>query len=213
MKTKLFIFLVIGIWLNTGCKKNDSNNDSNNNNNNNNNTTSTYYIHGTLAGSSLQVDQVGTSGYQSGMLGGSESAQNPNLCLHSQGSSFSNPFASGVPEYYIGIYKVFPQDANQECTLTNAEYESILHTGAIAFAATSTEEGAFIHYVDATGMYWSTEAGSQTGSTFTIDSYTTDNTGLAPKIAKYTFSCKLYDDNANVKTFSATWNGRAIAYF
>ena len=212
MKNTLLFILSIGLLVTSACKKDNSDNESNNDNNTNT-FTAAYYIKGTLDGVSVDIQQVSiTSGYNSGMIGGSEGAQNPAMCLHSQGSTFTNPFIAGTPEYYTGIYKVFPPDEYDECNLSYAEYESILHTGSFSYASASSEEGAFVHYVDANRTYWSTEAGSQAGSTFNITSYTTDPTGAAPKIAKYEFDCKLYDDDGNVKTFRATWNGRAIAY-
>jgi hypothetical protein len=210
-KITLSALLIIGVLLCITCKKDKK--DSSSNNTNNNTTPTSYYIHGTLSGATIDVEQgTTTSGYNSGMVGGYDGSLISGKCRHSQGSVFENPFVSGTPQYYIGVYKDYPDDGFGDCPITNAQCDSVLHTGSFGYASSTVEQGAFVNYVDAGGNNWSSETGSQTGSTFSISTYANDPTGVAPKLATYVFNCKIYNDSGAVKTFNATWYGRAVVY-
>jgi len=212
-KITLSALLIVGILLSITCKKDKNDNSNNSNSNTNNTTTTSYYIHGTLAGAAIDIEQgTTTSGYNSGVQGGSEGSVISGECLHSQGSVFENPFVSGTPQYYIGVYKDYPDDGFGDCPITNAQCDSVLHTGNFGFASSTVEQGAFVNYIDSNGNSWSSENGSQTGSTFSISTYINDPTGATPKLATYVFNCKVYNDSGAVKIFNATWYGRAIAY-
>lgn len=57
----------------------------------------------------------------------------------------------------------------------------------------NTKNGAVIIYYDNDGVQWTSENGSQTGSTFAITELVENNDGTSKKIMKAVFTCKLYN--------------------
>lgn len=108
---------------------------------------------------------------------------------------------------YVHVLKYFDHDP------TSAERLAMFKTGGYPYGLGSTSpstiDGVSIDYADATGKEWSSELGSQTGSTFSISEIVDNPDNTSFKIFKATFSCKLYDGSGgSVQVNNAVIRGK-----
>ncbi len=110
---------------------------------------------------------------------------------------------------YVHILKYFthyplPQERSGMLTIGN-------HAFGKSNVSTSTINGASIDYTDANGKEWSSEKGSQTGSSFSITELVDNPDDTSDKIFKATFTCKLYDDNGgSIQVTNAVIRGKVF---
>jgi hypothetical protein len=130
------------------------------------------------------------TGYQQANANGSETDM-------FQGTIFVDPDDDGRNVLIVGVLKYFPTEPSQ------SEQAAMFHTGSYGYGigstSTSTINGAVIFYTDTNGKLWSSELGSQTGSSFNISELEAVEGVAAPaKNFRATFSCKLYDEQGNM---------------
>jgi hypothetical protein len=105
---------------------------------------------------------------------------------------------------------------------TNTDYESMFSVRSYNYGINADHpnhplgvDGAGICFVDNSGVIWRSDYGTanQTGSTFNITEHIANTDGTSHRITKANFSCKLYDDNGNVKTLTnGIFRGRTLLY-
>jgi hypothetical protein len=126
-----------------------------------------------------------------------------------EGTVIQNPLQPAKSSIYVHILKYFNDEPDQAqriamFTLGNYGY-------GVSNTSPSTVNGATVDYVDADGKSWSTQDGSQTGSTFTITELSDNDDFTAVKLFKATFNCKLYDGSGNsVELKNGVIKGKAI---
>lgn len=124
-----------------------------------------------------------------------------------RGTMFVDPTDEARNMLAVGILKYFPHEPNV------TELTALYHTGSFTYGSgqvsPSTINGAVVGYIDSNGKEWSSQLGSQTGSTFNI-SEIEDIEGVAnAKSFRATFTCKLYDEQGNmIPVTSASIRGR-----
>jgi hypothetical protein len=75
----------------------------------------------------------------------------------------------------------------------------------------NTVNGAVVRYLDTNGTEWSSEDGTQTGSTFKITELINNSSGFSAKIFTAQFSCKIYNTSgASIEIKNATIRGKAF---
>ena len=164
--------------------------------------TASFYCTATINGQAVSLlDKTGTKVFSGIEL----SLSSGNNSQYFEGSCYIDT-VSYNSQYAIGIYKKFTVT-----TPTADQIKAMLGVRTFTYSLNSAADGAFFSYTDANNVTWSTQKGDQTGSTFRITEYITDPTGLCPMIAKYEFSCKIYDGNGNSKTVTnGVWRSRAL---
>lgn len=201
---KLIPVLILGCVLFFSCKKSVNANEE-------------FYFRATINGQAINMtaDLSGHSPY----VNGTGSYEHSSIAMNPADSKYDyfkgtifekNPSAlenAGV--YVLRRYNGYPP--------TDAEERLILHTGMFGYGKSNiggtTIQGAVIEYTDASGVFWTSEAGPQTGSTFEITEITDNATGASEKIFKANFSCKLYKEtNPSVSITLVNGTVRGMAY-
>ena len=162
--------------------------------------TSSLYFQATIDGQEV-IFQNGINGYASAAGSSGESVTSG----YGEGQSMSllKPFATKNIAGVVIIKKF--TDMPSLCS----EIEGMFSIGAYPYGKHSGDvndavEGAVVYYIDGSGKAWSSDngAGTQTGSTFQITEHVSNSDGFSQRITKATFSCKLYDEEGNVKTLT-----------
>jgi hypothetical protein len=190
---KRTIYLVLIFLACFACKKDDPTEELDDD------ITSDFYFTATIDGVKVLI-QEGIDGYANGSGAGGGST--PDGFQQEQGAVFL-----GLPNGYVAvvILKTFPERPDQ-CS----QMDGMFHIGSYPFGQTSrsTEEdgkdGVAIFYMDADGVYWSSdyEPATQSGSSFEITEYTDFTTMFSSKIMKAKFNCTLYDGEGHSKTLT-----------
>jgi hypothetical protein len=172
--------------------------------------TSSFYFQAKIDGTWVTY-QDGIGSYASGTAGGN------------YGSTVNQEEQIGMLINYVAqtggaifVLKQFPG------TASGADYESMFAVRSYTYGINADKpgypsgvDGAGIVFWDASGVEWRTDYGTanQTGSTFNITEHIANTDGYSHRISKATFSCKLYDDNGNVKNLTnGVFRGRTVLY-
>lgn len=188
MRTHSFLLLLTSLLLLGACKKKSDKPEGDN----------TFYFRATINGQ--QVNLTASVPKNNEFVVGSTTKANRNFT----GTQW-------VTDYYRGAQITKLTGINQEppegslyilkrvndYDPTIAQEEAMFKVGAYTYGNSNiggtTTEGAVVEYIDATGEYWSSEGGSQAGSTFAITTIIPNTSGYSEKIFTATFNCKLYN--------------------
>jgi hypothetical protein len=126
-----------------------------------------------------------------------------------EGTMILNPADWAKNVIYVHILKFFNHDPSFN------ERIAMFHLGDYPYGhgdiSPSTINGASINFIDANGKEWTSEEGSQTGSTFTITEIADNPNSTSLKVFKASFSCKLYDENgASIEVKNAVIRGKIL---
>lgn len=199
MKQSIYFFLSF-IVLFSACKDNEDPAPANNPGSGGTIITSSLYFQATIDGQEV-VFQDGINGYASAAGSSGESVSSG----YGEGQSMSllKPFATKNITGVVIIKKF------TEMPSLCSEIESMFSIGTYPYGKHSGDlndavEGAVVYYIDSSGKAWSSDNGAatQTGSTFQITEHISNSDGFSRRISKASFSCKLYDEEGNVKTLT-----------
>ncbi|MBL7700362.1 MAG: hypothetical protein JNK79_19510 [Chitinophagaceae bacterium] len=212
---KNFVLLFSLALLFVSCQKEgdltlpDENNNNNNNNNNetdddDDNTTSTYYFTAKIDGK--DVEYVNDSPFFGAGVNTKENSMGWEDFDVYEGTIISDKFSLDSSVIYVHLLKYFNHDPTVE------ERWSIFtmgdHDWGLSQSSSATINGASIDYTDDHGKWWTSELGSQNGSTFTITELIENDEHLYGMIFTANFSCKLYDEEGNfIEVKNATIRG------
>jgi hypothetical protein len=202
MKKLIYLCLVLAIV--SSCKK-DSDNDTpaptNNTGNNNNNGSGTITINSPDQ-VSMKIDGVPTSKVADGINISADVGSYGNMDTPpdtSYGVYGSSLNSVSIAETYISIDKGRLYFLGWPAS--NTAFKTFFNPGAYSYA-TTPELGITISMYQ-NGVGWSTNNGSQSGSTFNITDMQEVTAGGSYGVKiRCTFSCKLYDSLGNVKTIT-----------
>jgi len=153
------------------------------------------------------------------------SAQSGGIYQENQGTTVAS--LTGIPPQGINWARLKEIDISASSTgyPTNAAIDAMFQVQSYPYGKSINEVGAAnsmdgvrVAYYGTDQVEWATDKGTanQTGSTFSIVSITPLSTPT--QVANYSilveFSCKLYDDNGNVKTLTdGSMRGKAVLYY
>lgn len=204
-KTSTLLSVVFFLFI-AGCSRNDNSNNNNNNNNDPNytNALNDFIFDGTINGTA-KVIKASAGGYPLSDYNGLD----PNTGI-TYGISIGYLSTNEGVEADMGVFT----SLNDLDTTAWKTFYAINRTFSLANGA---NPGAKFSYADAGGVGYSTEYGSQAGSTFKIDdmqlvAHPSDPYNKVMKI-KVSVNCKVYDDNGlNPKTIVGYLSG-AFDYY
>ena len=196
MKKSLLAFVFFALLL--SCSKN---------NGSDNEDQFPYYFTATINGNAVRYEANDiNSRYECGFSMPSSSLGTTDYDIY-QGTFIQDGLAPTKNNIYVHILKYFTHDPS------DPEILGMLHLGVYPYGvsnvSSSTINGASIAYVDASGKGWDSEAGPQTGSSFTVNEIADNLDGTSGKIVKASFSCKLYDaSGASIEVKNAVIRGK-----
>ncbi|MGZ8541417.1 MAG: hypothetical protein ACXWV6_12250, partial [Chitinophagaceae bacterium] len=118
----------------------------------------------------------------------------------------NDPLKNNIYVHILKYFNHYPSPTERLAMINLRNYPF-----GLSDVSTATINGASIIYADATGKEWSSEPGSQTGSTFSITELVDNPDNTSDKIFKATFSCKLYDGNGgSIGVNNAVIRGKAF---
>jgi hypothetical protein len=169
-----------------------------------------YYFTATINGSTVKYQANDIDSRYSCGTSQSESASIPNHYDIYEGTTIEDDQNANKNKIVVYILKYFNHDP------TYAERVAMIKLGNYSYGysdvSSSTVNGASIDYTDANGNWWSSEFGSQTGSTFAITELIDNTDGTSGKIFTAKFNCKLYDGNgASIQVTNATIRGKILS--
>ena len=184
MKTKRYLLLMaFSSILFSSCKK-ESTKDSSD---------YPYYFTATINGSAVKYEADDLNSlYGSGTSQPENSIGFDNYDIY-EGTLLQKMTGEYENSIYVHILKHFthePSSSERAGMITIGNYGY-----GVSNSDNSTVNGASIEYYDANGDSWTTETGTQTGSTFQITELVDNNDGTSGKIFKASFSCKLYNSD------------------
>lgn len=190
----LVLYICLGV---TACKKDNSN------------TNYPYYFTATINGVNIKYEANDEDSRYGCGISQPSSANVPDDYDIYEGTLIEDMMTSSSNQIYVHILKYFTDDP------TLNERVAMIHLGAYGYGksdvSSATVNGASITYIDKDGKTWSSEAGDQTGSTFTITELIDNPESINGKIFKANFSCKLYDGNAgSIQVINATIRGKIL---
>jgi len=195
MKKSLLTILLFGLLL--SCSKNSSNNEDK----------YPFYFTATINGSAVKYEANDIdSQYGCGFSAPSSSTAFTDYDIY-QGTVIQDDYDMTKNNIYVHVLKYFNHEPSE------SEVRGMLYLGnypyGVSNVSSSTINGASIGYTDANGKGWDTEAGPQTGSTFTVTEISDNPDGTSGKIFKASFSCKLYDGSgASIEVKNAAIRGK-----
>lgn len=157
-----------------------------------------YYFTGTIDGKKIswRANLMNTSEFHAGSLTESSSAgtQMDQYFFATIGKGFEEN-----PSIQVGTLKYFDTWVHWP---EYEDLEAMFRLGSFTYgkgvSAPETVDGAVVKYVDANGKEWSSEPGSQAGSTFSVTELTPIHTsGWDGRVVTIKFSCNLYDEGGN----------------
>ncbi len=196
-KNKCFLAIVLFALLLSCSKNNDSLNEDK----------YPYYFTATINGSAVKYEANDIDSEDGCGISAPSSSTIPSDYDIYQGTFFIHGFELTKNVIYVHILKYFTHDPS------GSEILGMLHLGVYPYGvsdvSSSTINGASIDYTDANGKGWSSEAGPQTGSSFTVNEIVDNPNGSSGKIFKASFSCKLYDaSGASIEVKNAVFRGQ-----
>lgn len=167
-----------------------------------------FYFTATIDGNAVkyEADDI-SSQYECG-ISMPENSLGMNYDIY-QGTVIQDGLDPSSNAIYVHILKYFNDYP------TNAEKLAMYQLGSYPYGkgevSTSTVNGASITYYDNSGKTWSSELGTQSGSTFSISEISDNEFGTSGKIFKASFSCKLYDGmGGSITVSNATIRGKVF---
>jgi len=165
-----------------------------------------YYFTATINGSAVKYEANDINSNDGCGTSAPSSANIPSDYDIYQGTFFVHGFELTKNVIYVHILKYFTHEPS------GTELLGMLHLGdypyGVGDVSSSTINGASIEYIDANGKGWSSEIGSQTGSSFTVNEISDNPDGTSVKIFKASFNCKLYDAaGASIEVKNAVFRG------
>ncbi len=153
------------------------------------------------------------------------SAQSGGIYQENQGTTVAS--LTGIPPQGINWARLKAIDVSSSPSgyPTNAEIDAMFQVLSYPYGKSINEVGAAnsmdgvrVSYYGTDQVEWATDKGTadQTGSTFSIISKTPlpNPTQVANYSILVEFSCKLYDDNGNMKTLTdGSMRGKAVLYY
>jgi hypothetical protein len=170
-----------------------------------------YYFTATIAGKSVKYEANDIdSRYGNGTASPSSSSGWDDYDIY-EGTVFIDEQDLSRNNIHVLILQHFNEEPTADQRL------AMFHTGSYGFGwsdvSPATVNGASIAYTDDQGVEWSSELGSQSGSTFNITELSDNTNGHSRKIFKANFSCKLYDGNGNnIQVTNAVVRGQVLPY-
>jgi hypothetical protein len=193
LKFLLLLLIAVSIVLMPSCKKKHDPEPTPTPPYDPNKITSAYYFQGTIDGQLLTIqDGNDTYSFSSIPTGSSNTVDQV---------VYMDNLLNNYPTVGYDIIETFSSSP------LPSDYEGMFGIGSHTYAPLSLHgDSVSVHYVDANSVLWRTGWGTrdQTGSTFKITEKTSLNAapGNQHLITKAEFSCKLYDGNGHMKTFT-----------
>lgn len=194
------LFLVVTVLVAISCKK-DSSTTSNSN--------FPYYFKATINGAAVKYEANDLNTRFSCGYSQDESSLWPDDFDIYQGTLISDDQDPTKNAIVVQVLKYFNHEPS------SAEKSAMIKLGNYPYGygnvSSSTVDGADIEYVDANGVAWLSQFGSQTGSTFTITELIDNPDHTSGKIFTATFNCKLYDGNgASIQVANGKIRGKVL---
>ena len=103
-----------------------------------------------------------------------------------------DPYVSAI---YVDILRWFPSYPEYDDRLLTWKLGDYPYGVSRLDSGKATTNGAVVAYYDENGIYWQTETGPQTGSTFKVTELVSNEVGTSLKIFTAKFNCTLYNEN------------------